>query len=81
MSRTGKEAEEEKGVFRVHKGAIPTGTSENTNYLPYLSLCIREGTRTRAHCHSYYSVRIYFSNFILRNVTCLCHFGSRYREH
>lgn len=34
VSRTGKEAEEEKGMFRVHEGSIPTGTSANTNYLP-----------------------------------------------
>ena len=74
VSRTGKEAEEEKGMFRVHEGPILTGTSANTNYLPYLSICLIEGARTFVHCHSSYSVRIYFSNFILRNVTCLYRF-------
>jgi len=50
VSRTGKEAEEEKAMSRVHEGPILTGTSENTNYLPFLSICIIEGTRTLVHC-------------------------------
>ena len=50
VSRTGKEAEEKKGMSRIHEGPILTGTSENTKCLPYLSICIIEGTRTLVHC-------------------------------
>lgn len=64
-----------KSMFGVHEGPIPTGTSENINYLPYLSTFIRGGTRTFVHWHSSYSVRIYFSNFMLRNVTTYTLFG------
>lgn len=54
-----------KGMFRESMRApFPLGTSATLKLPSLYFICLIEGPETLVHCHSSYSVRIYFSNFI-----------------